>query len=50
MDIVSRVLGHPKLSLRDMAGNELRMLIDRPFGHAMIQSVRGVGYRLVTAP
>ena len=26
---------------------ELRALVDRPFAHAMIQSVRGVGYRLV---
>lgn len=26
---------------------ELRVLIDRPFAHAMIQSVRGIGYRLV---
>ena len=26
---------------------ELRALIDRPFAHAMIQSVRGIGYRLV---
>ncbi|MEO5963139.1 MAG: response regulator transcription factor [Thermomonas sp.] len=26
---------------------ELRALIDRPFTHAMIQSVRGIGYRLV---
>ncbi len=29
---------------------ELRTLIDRPFTHAMIQSVRGIGYRLVDAP
>lgn len=26
---------------------ELRQLVDRPFAHAMIQSVRGIGYRLV---
>ena len=26
---------------------ELRTLIDRPFTHAMIQSVRGIGYRLL---
>jgi DNA-binding response OmpR family regulator len=26
---------------------ELRALVDRPFAHPMIQSVRGVGYRLV---
>lgn len=26
---------------------ELRAQIDRPFAHAMIQSVRGIGYRLV---
>ena len=26
---------------------ELRALVDRPFAHAMIQSVRGVGYRMV---
>ena len=26
---------------------ELRALVDRPFAHAMIQSVRGVGYRLI---
>jgi len=29
---------------------ELRALIDRPFAHAMIQSVRGIGYRLVELP
>ncbi|MGV8944253.1 response regulator transcription factor [Thermomonas sp.] len=29
---------------------ELRALIDRPFAHAMIQSVRGIGYRLVDLP
>ena len=29
---------------------ELRALIDRPFAHAMIQSVRGIGYRLVALP
>ncbi len=29
---------------------ELRSLIDRPFAHAMIQSVRGIGYRLVESP
>ncbi|QDA57482.1 response regulator transcription factor [Thermomonas aquatica] len=29
---------------------ELRALVDRPFAHAMIQSVRGVGYRLVAPP
>ncbi|MFS8137965.1 MAG: response regulator transcription factor, partial [Thermomonas sp.] len=29
---------------------ELRAVIDRPFAHAMIQSVRGVGYRLVAVP
>ena len=29
---------------------ELRALIDRPFSHAMIQSVRGIGYRLVGVP
>ncbi|MEO6155258.1 MAG: response regulator transcription factor [Thermomonas sp.] len=29
---------------------ELRALIDRPFAHAMIQSVRGIGYRLVVLP
>ncbi len=29
---------------------ELRNLIDRPFAHAMIQSVRGIGYRLVASP
>lgn len=28
----------------------LRGLIDRPFAHAMIQSVHGVGYRLVAGP
>jgi DNA-binding response OmpR family regulator len=28
---------------------ELRTLLDRPFDHAMIQSVRGIGYRLVAA-
>ena len=29
---------------------ELRALIDRPFAHAMLQSVRGIGYRLVVVP
>ena len=29
---------------------ELRALVDRPFAHAMIGSVRGVGYRLSEAP
>jgi len=29
---------------------ELRALIDRPFEHAMIQSVHGLGYRLVATP
>ncbi|MEJ7747482.1 MAG: response regulator transcription factor, partial [Luteimonas sp.] len=29
---------------------ELRQLLDRPFAHAMIQSVRGLGYRLVAPP
>jgi DNA-binding response OmpR family regulator len=29
---------------------ELRALVDRPFDHAMIQSVRGIGYRLVPPP
>ncbi len=29
---------------------ELRALLDRPFAHAMIQSVRGIGYRLVERP
>lgn len=29
---------------------ELRVLLDRPFGHQMIQSVRGLGYRLMAAP
>ena len=29
---------------------ELRAQIDRPFAHAMIQSVRGIGYRLVVLP
>jgi len=29
---------------------ELRALIDRPFAHPMIQSVRGIGYRLVVSP
>ncbi len=29
---------------------ELRELIDRPFAHRLIQSVRGVGYRMVAAP
>ena len=29
---------------------ELRALIDRPFAHAMLQSVRGIGYRLVAFP
>lgn len=28
----------------------LRALIDRPFAHPMIQSVRGIGYRLVELP
>jgi DNA-binding response OmpR family regulator len=28
---------------------ELRGLLDRPFGHRMFQSVRGIGYRLVAA-
>jgi DNA-binding response OmpR family regulator len=28
---------------------ELRILVDKPFAHALIQSVRGVGYRLVGA-
>ena len=28
---------------------ELRTLVDRPFAQPMIQSVRGVGYRLVEA-
>ena len=28
---------------------ELRALVDKPFAHAMIQSVRGVGYRLLGA-
>ncbi|MFS8137207.1 MAG: response regulator transcription factor [Thermomonas sp.] len=29
---------------------DLRALIDRPFGYAMIQSVRGMGYRLLSSP
>jgi DNA-binding response OmpR family regulator len=29
---------------------ELRALIDRPFAHPMIQSVRGIGYRLMELP
>jgi DNA-binding response OmpR family regulator len=29
---------------------ELRALIDRPFAYPMIQSVRGIGYRLVESP
>lgn len=29
---------------------ELRALLDRPFAQRMIQSVRGIGYRLVAAP
>jgi DNA-binding response OmpR family regulator len=29
---------------------ELRALIDRPFAHPMIHSVRGIGYRLVESP
>ncbi len=29
---------------------ELRAQIDRPFAHPMIQSVRGIGYRLVELP
>lgn len=29
---------------------ELRALVDRPFAQPMIQSVRGVGYRLVAPP
>ena len=29
---------------------ELRALVDRPFAHAMIQSVRGIGYRLQAPP
>ena len=29
---------------------ELRTLVDRPFAHAMIRSVRGIGYRLVESP
>lgn len=29
---------------------ELRLLLDRPFAHAMIQSVRGLGYRMVPPP
>ncbi|WP_026802546.1 response regulator transcription factor [Arenimonas oryziterrae] len=29
---------------------ELRALIDKPFAHAMIQTVHGLGYRLVAAP
>jgi DNA-binding response OmpR family regulator len=29
---------------------ELRALLDRPFPRAMIQSVRGIGYRLLAAP
>jgi len=29
---------------------ELRLLLDKPFDYAMIQSVRGLGYRLVAAP
>jgi DNA-binding response OmpR family regulator len=29
---------------------ELRALIDRPFGGTMLQSVRGIGYRLVAPP
>ena len=29
---------------------ELRTLLDRPFQHAMIQSVRGIGYRLLAGP
>ena len=29
---------------------ELRALVDRPFGHAMIQSQHGLGYRVVAAP
>ncbi len=29
---------------------ELRALIDRPFAHAMLQSVRGIGYRLAVSP
>ena len=29
---------------------ELRALVDRPFAQPLIQSVRGVGYRLVAAP
>ena len=29
---------------------ELRTLIDRPFAHAMIQSVHGFGYRMVATP
>lgn len=29
---------------------DLRALVDRPFRYAMIQSVRGMGYRLLTTP
>ena len=29
---------------------ELRNMLDRPFTHPMIQSVRGIGYRLVDSP
>ncbi|MEO6365712.1 MAG: response regulator transcription factor [Luteimonas sp.] len=29
---------------------ELRQLVDRPFAHAMIQSVRGLGYRMMAPP
>ncbi|MCY7355438.1 MAG: response regulator transcription factor [Lysobacter sp.] len=29
---------------------ELRLLLDKPFDYAMLQSVRGLGYRLVAAP
>lgn len=29
---------------------DLRALIDRPFGYSMIQSVRGMGYRLLSNP
>ena len=29
---------------------ELRTLVDKPFAHALIRSVRGIGYRLVAPP
>ena len=62
LDDAPKVTSHQRLLLAawgDNAGDiaalhtqvyELRALIDKPFAHAMIQSVRGIGYQLVELP